>query len=218
MTSDRFICGVDEAGRGPLAGPVYAAAVILGERGRRIIGINDSKKLSESKRDHLAEEIKAHALAWAIVAIDVETIDRINILQATLLGMHRAVLQLAELQVAESQLVESQLSASQMCEVIIDGTQIPRDLRAWCATNDTALEARPKADATVIEVGAASILAKTARDAHMLTLHDEFPQYGFAQHKGYGTVAHMSAIAKHGPCIHHRRSFAPIAQWSLQFE
>ncbi len=213
LSHHRFICGVDEAGRGPLAGPVYTAAVILGERGRRIIGINDSKKLSESKRDHLAEEIKAHALALAIVAIDVETIDRINILQATLLGMHRAVLQLAE-----SQLAESQLAATHMREVIIDGTQIPRDLRAWCAAHDIALEARPKADATVIEVGAASILAKTARDAHMRTLHDEFPQYGFAQHKGYGTVVHMNAIAKHGPCVHHRRSFAPIAQWSLQFE
>jgi ribonuclease HII len=203
VANHRFICGVDEAGRGPLAGPVYAAAVILGERGQRIIGINDSKKLSESKRDHLAEEIKTHALAWAIVAIDVETIDRINILQATLLGMHRAV---------------SQLAASQMHAVVIDGTQIPRDLRPWCAAHDIALVARPKADATVIEVGAASILAKTARDAHMLTLHDAFPHYGFAKHKGYGTAMHMAAINEHGPCIHHRRSFAPIAQWPLSLD
>jgi ribonuclease HII len=195
-----FICGVDEAGRGPLAGPVYAAAVVLGERGQGIIGINDSKKLSESKRDQLAVEIKTHALAWAIVAVDVETIDRINILQATLLGMYRAV---------------SQLDAAHMSAVVIDGTQIPRDLRPWCAANGISLVARPKADATVIEVGAASILAKTARDAHMLTLHESFPQYGFAKHKGYGTAAHMAALNEHGPCIHHRRSFAPIAQWSL---
>jgi ribonuclease HII len=195
-----FICGVDEAGRGPLAGPVYTAAVILGERGRDIIGINDSKKLSESKRDQLAAEIKTHALAWAIVAIDVDTIDRINILQATLLGMHRAV---------------SQLFVTPMREVIIDGTQIPRDLRPWCEARGIALCALPKADAMVIEVGAASILAKTARDAHMLSLHDAFPRYGFAKHKGYGTVAHMDALKAYGPCEHHRRSFAPIAQWSL---
>jgi ribonuclease HII len=195
-----FICGVDEAGRGPLAGPVYTAAVILGERGRDIVGINDSKKLSESKRDHLAVEIKTHALAWAIVAIDVEMIDRINILQATLLGMYRAV---------------SQLATTHMREVIIDGTQIPRELRPWCTTHGIHLAALAKADAAVIEVGAASILAKTARDAYMLTLHDEFPHYGFAKHKGYGTVAHRAAITEHGPCSHHRRSFAPIAQWSL---
>lgn len=196
----RFVCGVDEAGRGPLAGPVYTAAVILGERGRAIVGITDSKKLTEAKRDRLAVEIKAHALAWAIVAIDVETIDRINILQATLLGMHRAV---------------SQLDHARMQAVVIDGTQIPRDLRPWCEAHQIPLSALPKADATVIEVGAASILAKTARDAHMLTLHDEFPHYGFAQHKGYGTAAHMTAINEHGPCSHHRKSFAPIAQWSL---
>jgi ribonuclease HII len=198
-----LICGVDEAGRGPLAGPVYAAAVILGERGRAIVGIDDSKKLSEAKRDKLAIEIKLHALAWAIVAVDVETIDRINILQATMLAMHRAV----------SQLDASAIAS--LANIVVDGTHIPRDLKQWCIERNVAVQALPKADATVIEVGAASILAKTERDAHMLELHRQFPHYGFAAHKGYGTATHMAAINDHGPCIHHRRSFAPIAQWKL---
>jgi ribonuclease HII len=193
-----FLCGVDEAGRGPLAGPVYAAAVILGERGRQIVGINDSKKLSEVKRNQLAIEIKSHALAWAVIAVDVETIDRINILQATMLAMYRAI---------------SQLDVGAIDQIVIDGTQIPRDLKLWCSHHGRPAHAVPKADATVMEVGAASILAKTERDAHMLTLHEAWPQYGFAAHKGYGTAAHKAALNAHGPCEHHRRSFAPIAQW-----
>jgi ribonuclease HII len=195
-----FLCGVDEAGRGPLAGPVYAAAVILGERGRQIVGINDSKKLSEAKRDRLAIEIKMHALAWSVIAVDVATIDRVNILQATMLAMYRAI---------------AQLNAAAIERIVIDGTQIPRDLKPWCELHRVTVQALPKADATVIEVGAASILAKTERDAHMLALHQTWPHYGFAAHKGYGTAAHMAALNEHGPCEHHRRSFAPVAQWNL---
>jgi ribonuclease HII len=197
----KLVCGIDEAGRGPLAGPVYAAAVVLGEEGRRIVGINDSKKLSEGKRTELAVEIKKRALAWSVVAIDVATVDRVNILQATLLGMFQAV---------------EKLNVS-FEHVLIDGTQTPLALRQWCAVHDVTLEAKPKADATVIEVGAASILAKTERDAYMQALEVDFPQYGFAKHKGYGTAAHLAAIQRHGPCVHHRKSFAPIARFSFSF-
>jgi ribonuclease HII len=194
-------CGIDEAGRGPLAGPVYAAAVVLGERGRAIRGIDDSKKLSESSRDALAAEIKTHALAWAVVAIDASTIDRVNILQATLKGMNESFLQLA--------CVES------VREIVIDGTQLPKPLVAWAKARSVSLNALPKADATVKEVGAASILAKTARDEFMVAMDAKFPGYGFAQHKGYGTPQHLAAITKLGPCELHRKTFAPIAQYSL---
>jgi ribonuclease HII len=194
-------CGIDEAGRGPLAGPVYAAAVVLGERGATIRGIDDSKKLSESARDALAIEIKGKALAWAVVAIDATTIDRINILQATLKGMHESFVQLS--------------CVDQVREVVIDGTQLPKLLIAWTKSRGVALQALPKADALVKEVGAASILAKTARDEFMIAMDAKFPGYGFAQHKGYGTPQHLAAIERLGPCELHRKSFAPIAQYSL---
>ena len=193
-------CGIDEAGRGPLAGPVYAAAVVLGASGGAIVGIDDSKRLTAAKRDRLAVEIKAHAAAWAIASASAEEVDRLNVLQATMLAMFRAV---------------SQLPEALIGRIVIDGTQIPRDLKPWASQRGFIVVAQPRADADVREVGAASILAKTARDAYMLDVHAQFPQYAFAAHKGYGTAVHMAALAVHGPCIEHRRSFAPVAQWRL---
>jgi len=179
------ICGVDEAGRGPLAGPVCAGAVIL-DPARPIIGLADSKKLSEKKRDALAIEIKEKALAWAVAYASVEEIDRLNILQATLLAMQRAVAGLA-------------LRPS---EILVDGNRLPRfDLPARAIVGG---------DATVAEISAASILAKTARDAEMLRLHLTAPEYGLDRHKGYGTAAHLAALRRHGATAFHRRSFAPV--------
>lgn len=185
MSTQILICGVDEAGRGPLAGPVYAAAVILNDA-RPIIGLNDSKKLSEKKRNKLALEIREHALAWAIATASVEEIDRINILRASLLAMKRAV---------------EALSLTPH-EVLVDGLHYP----------DTGLpsSAIVKGDSTVAAISAASILAKTARDAALLELHETHPQYGFAIHKGYPTTAHLAALREHGPCAEHRRSFGPV--------
>jgi len=182
-----MICGVDEAGRGPLAGPVYAAAVIL-DPARPIAGLDDSKKLSERRRERLEIEIKQHALAWSIAFASVEEIDTLNILQATLLAMKRAIETLA------------------LCptEVLIDGNRCPR--------LDIPARAIVGGDATVAEISAASILAKTARDAEMRRLHERFPQYGLDRHKGYGTAAHLAALAAHGPAHFHRRSFAPVRQ------
>ncbi len=180
-------CGVDEAGRGPLAGPVYAAAVILDEM-RPIPGLADSKKLSEKRRDALAGEIRQRAVAWAVAEASVEEIDSLNILRASLLAMKRAVQGLA---------VQPQ-------EVWADGLYIP----------DTGLPGRAivKGDSTVAAISAASILAKTARDEVMLRLHDQYPQYGFAEHKGYPTPAHLAALQKHGVSSIHRRSFRPVRE------
>jgi ribonuclease HII len=200
---DAWRCGIDEAGRGPLAGPVFAAAVVLGEEGRRIAGLDDSKKLSATRRDALAVLIKAQAHAWAIASATAIEVDKLNILQATMLAMFRAVEQLPE---ANEQMTR---------HIVIDGTQIPRALRPWAASRNITVIAQPRADADVQEVSAASILAKTARDAYMLDVHARFPHYGFAAHKGYGTAVHMAALTEHGPCDEHRRSFAPVAQWSL---
>ncbi len=182
---DWLICGVDEAGRGPLAGAVYAAAVILdGER--PIEGLADSKKLSEKKREYLAEQIREHALAWAVARAEADEIDSINILQASLLAMRRAVENLS--------LVPS--------EVLIDGLHCPK-LAIPC-------RAIVRGDSSVAEISAASILAKTARDAEMLRLHLEYPQYGFDRHKGYPTALHLEALRRHGASAIHRRSFAPV--------
>ncbi len=187
MSPALVICGVDEAGRGPLAGPVYAAAVILDEA-RPIPGLADSKKLSEKRRDALALEIKQHAVAWAIAEASVEEIDSLNILRASLLAMKRAVLGLA---------VQPQ-------EVWADGLYCP----------DTGLPSRAivKGDSTVAAISAASILAKTARDEIMLRLHEQYPQYGFAVHKGYPTAAHLAALQEHGVSSIHRRSFRPVRE------
>lgn len=187
-----MICGVDEAGRGPLAGPVVAAAVILDPE-RPIVGLADSKKLAAARRAQLAVEIRAGALAWCVAEASVTEIDELNILQATLLAMQRAV---AGLGIAPA-------------EVLIDGDRCPRlDLPARAIVGG---------DATVAAISAASILAKTARDAGMLVLHEAFPHYGFDRHKGYGTAAHLAALARHGPCAAHRRSFAPVREQLERF-
>lgn len=186
MTAERIlVCGVDEAGRGPLAGPVYAAAVIL-PKAHGIRGLDDSKKLSEARRDHLAEEIRCSAIAWAVAFASVEEIDRINILRASLLAMKRAVEALA---VAPT-------------EVWVDGKHIP----------DIAPPAHALVggDASMEVISAASILAKTARDAEMVRLHERYPHYGLARHKGYPTPDHLAALRRHGACEIHRRSFAPV--------
>lgn len=177
--------GVDEAGRGPLAGPVIAAAVIL-DPGNPIAGIGDSKKLSAARRQLLAEMIRDRAVAWALGRADVEEIDRLNILQASLLAMARAV---AALPVAAQ-------------HVVVDGNRCP-DVRC-------SVEAVVGGDATVAAIGAASILAKVARDREMVTLESAYPGYGFAQHKGYPTRAHIEALSRLGVSEIHRRSFAPV--------
>ena len=178
--------GVDEAGRGPLAGPVVAAAVIL-DPARPVEGLADSKKLTASRRTQLSGEIQARALCWSIALATVEEIDRHNILQATLLAMKRAV---EGLSITPSR-------------VLVDGNQLPR--LAMLA------EAIVKGDALVPAISAASILAKVYRDDWCADYDRQFPQYGFARHKGYGTVAHLAALRTHGACPQHRRSFAPVA-------
>lgn len=180
-----LICGVDEAGRGPLAGAVYAAAVILNPR-RAIKGLVDSKTLSAKKRDSLSLQIKEFALSWAIASSSVAEIDHINILQASLLAMQRAI---EGLHLAPHQ-------------VLVDGLHCPK----------TGIPARAivKGDSKVLAISAASILAKTARDAEMCRLHALYPQYGFAQHKGYPTPEHLSCLTKHGVSPEHRRSYAPV--------
>jgi len=183
--SNWLICGVDEAGRGPLAGAVFAAAVILDQE-RPIEGLADSKKLSEKKREYLAEQIRERALAWAIASADAEEIDTINILQASLLAMRRAVDSLSPVP----------------SEALIDGLHCPK-LAIPC-------RAIVKGDSSVAEISAASILAKTARDAEMLRLHLVYPQYGFDRHKGYPTALHLDALRRHGASEIHRRSFAPV--------
>jgi ribonuclease HII len=185
-----LIAGVDEAGRGPLAGPVYAAAVIL-DPARPIAGLRDSKLLSAARRERLAVEIRASSLAWAVASASVAEIDALNILQATLVAMRRAV----------------EALAPAPAEALIDGNQVPR---LSCPAR-----AIVKGDRDIAAISAASILAKTARDAVLLELHGEYPLYGFAQNKGYGTPEHLAALAQHGPCAAHRRSFAPVSQMQL---
>ncbi len=179
------VCGVDEAGRGPLAGPVYAACVILRE-GDPIAGLADSKVLSHERREELAGQIRNRAAAWAVASASVEEIDRINILQASLLAMRRAVDQLT---------IEPQ-------EVLVDGLHCPEVRFPVRAIVD--------GDALVAEISAASILAKVARDALMVQLHELYPDYGFARHKGYSTPQHLEALQRLGVCPIHRRSFAPV--------
>ena len=185
MSKALIVCGVDEAGRGPLAGPVYAAAVIL-DAFSPVAGLADSKKLSEKRRDALAQEIKQHATAWAVATATVAEIDELNILRATLLAMRRAVQALSV--VPE--------------EVLVDGLYCP----------DTGLSSRAivKGDSSVAEISAASILAKTERDHAMLQLHERYPQYGFDGHKGYPTAAHLEALRRYGVSCEHRRSFGPV--------
>lgn len=184
-----LICGVDEAGRGPLAGAVYAAAVIL-DPNRPIAGLADSKKLSEKKRDALALEIKQYALAWAIASSSVEEIDSINILQASLLAMKRAI---------ETMQLQFGIAPDL---VQVDGNKTPNI--------DLPCEAIVKGDSKVQAISAASILAKTARDAELYMLDAQYPVYGFAQHKGYPTAEHMKLLKQHGVSPIHRESYAPV--------
>ena len=182
-----LVCGIDEAGRGPLAGPVVAAAVIL-DPARPIPGLNDSKKLSGKKRDALAALIRERAVTWAVAEATVEEIDRLNILHATLLAMQRAV---AGLSIKPER-------------AMVDGNRCP--LLAM------PVEAVVKGDGKIASIAAASILAKTVRDAGMLALHAEYPHYGFDRHMGYPTAAHCAALATHGASPAHRRSFGPVAR------
>lgn len=182
------VAGVDEAGRGPLVGSVVAAAVIL-DPNNPIEGLNDSKKLSEKKREMLFVEIQEKAVAWAIAEASHAEIDQLNILQASLLAMRRAV---------EALNIQPQ-------HVLVDGNKIPQGLSMSC-------EAIVGGDALHAEISAASILAKVTRDRQMVVLHQQHPQFGFAQHKGYPTKMHFAAIAEHGVIDQHRRSYAPIKQ------
>ena len=183
MTS--VVCGVDEAGRGPLAGPVYAAAVILHDP-PLLSGLADSKKLTSKRRDQLAAMIKEHSVGWAVASATVEEIDTLNILQASLLAMRRAVLGLSVLP----------------REILVDGLYVP----------EVSMPARAivRGDASVPAISAASILAKVARDTVMLELHAAYPEFGFDRHKGYGTAQHLAALHRLGPTPVHRRSFAPV--------
>jgi ribonuclease HII len=187
-----LIAGVDEAGRGPLAGPVVAAAVILHPQ-RRIPGLRDSKLLTARERERLAIEIRMYAVAWAVAESDVGEIDTVNILQATLLAMRRAVERL-----------------TQRPDVVwIDGQH--------CPPLDCPTRAIVGGDRDISAIAAASILAKTGRDAMLVELDREYPVYGFCRHKGYSTPEHLAALAAHGPCPAHRRSFAPVMQMSIIF-
>lgn len=182
-----LMAGVDEAGRGPLAGPVVAAAVILDDL-NPIKGLDDSKKLTERARERLFDEIRARALCACIAEATVEEIDRLNILHATMLAMKRAVEGLR----------------LKPAKVLVDGNRIP--------VIKVAAEAIVGGDAKVQAISAASILAKVHRDRLLQTLHDAHPQYGFAGHKGYPTAEHLAALRAHGACVHHRRSFAPVRE------
>jgi ribonuclease HII len=181
-----LLAGVDEAGRGPLAGPVVAAAVILDD-GKRIRGLADSKVLTPLARERLYDQIREKALCCAVGEASVGEIDTLNILHATMLAMRRAVegLRLKPI------------------KVLVDGNRLP--------TLDVLSEAVVGGDAKVKSISAASIVAKVTRDRMLAQLHEEFPQYGFATHKGYGTREHLEALRLHGPCVHHRRYFSPVA-------
>jgi ribonuclease HII len=177
-----IVAGVDEAGRGPLAGPVFAAAVVL-DQTRPIEGLTDSKLLQPGRRVELAASIRERALGWAVASADVAEIDRLNILQ---LAMRRAVLALS----------------CRPDRVLVDGNCLPQ--------LDVSAEAIVGGDLSVAAISAASILAKVERDQLMLRMHERYPQYGFASHKGYYTQAHLDALTRYGPCPEHRRSFAPV--------
>ncbi|NCT68689.1 MAG: ribonuclease HII [Rhodanobacteraceae bacterium] len=186
IATEALVAGVDEAGRGPLAGPVVVAAVIL-DPSRPLEGLADSKQLAEAQRDALAPQIRAAALAWSVVMVEVDEIERLNILGATLAGMTRA---LQALSIAPTL-------------ALIDGNRLPKELPC-------PARAIIGGDASEAAISAASILAKTARDALMGELDTRHPGYGFARHKGYATPEHLAALERLGPCAIHRRSFAPV--------
>ncbi len=190
---DDLVCGIDEAGRGPLAGSVVAAAVIL-DPARPIAGLNDSKKLSAAKREALAPEIREKALAWFVAEASVAEIDQLNILHATMLAMQRAVAGLAVVPL----------------RALVDGNRCPKLA--------VPAEAVVKGDGKVACIAAASILAKTFRDEAMLDLHRQYPQYGFDRHMGYPTADHLERLRQHGPSPIHRRSFGPVKLLLAQAE
>jgi ribonuclease HII len=190
FNSEGLIAGVDEAGRGPLAGPVVAAAVIL-DPIHPIVGLADSKKLSAARRDQLAVEIKSHAVAWAVAWSDPAEIDAINILAATMLAMRRAILGLSVTPTA----------------VQVDGNRLPNLRFAAIRIKGEAIVG---GDDKVAAISAASIIAKTTRDQIMVDIDHLYPNYEFARHKGYGTEVHRQRLQDFGPCEHHRRSFAPV--------
>jgi ribonuclease HII len=194
----RVVCGIDEAGRGPLAGPVSVAAVVLPDR-FRCDGIDDSKKISEKRREVLFEKILEHrGVLWAQVFADAEEIDRKNILRATHDAMAAAVAALQE------------KYARRVDHCLIDGLRVPGFPHSH--------EGIVKGDGKVISIAVASIIAKVCRDRLMRRFAEEFPQYGFEKHMGYGTKQHLEALQKHGPCRIHRRSFQPVSQLTLSFE
>jgi ribonuclease HII len=210
--SARWVIGVDEAGRGPLAGPVCAGAVVLNPQ-RPIPGLADSKKLSEKKRQHLAPLIKEEAFAWGIGWASVEEIDQMNILQATFLAMSRAVTECLSLLASPMSSLPAHEPPDVFVDVMVqvDGNQSPAAFNGpwhWPYQTQTII----KGDESVPAISAASILAKTARDAAMMQLHEHYPAYGFAQHAGYGTARHLACLIEHGPSPVHRKSFAPVAR------
>lgn len=185
--ADELVCGVDEAGRGPLAGAVFAAAVIL-DPSKPIEGLRDSKKLTEARRNLLAEQIKSNALAWAIAQCSEQEIDQLNILQASMLAMRRAI---------EGLRIVPTLA-------LVDGNR--------CPVMSIRSEAIIKGDDKVPAISAASILAKTARDASLIALHQQYPHYAFDQHKGYPTALHLERLRQHGVSPVHRKSYAPVRE------
>lgn len=186
-----LVAGVDEAGRGPLAGPVVAAAVILDDE-NPVAGLADSKALTPLARERLYDSIRAKALCCSVGIASVQEIDELNILQATMLAMRRAVEGLR----------------LKPAKVLVDGNRLP--------PLDVLCEAVVGGDAKVEAISAASIVAKVTRDRMLEALHEEYPQYGFASHKGYGTPEHLEALRIHGPCVHHRRHFAPVARIAVR--
>jgi ribonuclease HII len=187
-----LVAGVDEAGRGPLAGPVVVAAVVFDPSRPRINGLDDSKRLSPLRREQLYDRIVERALAWSVVYVDVDEIDRLNIYQATMLGMRRAIEGVAHVAGVAH----------------IDGNAVPRDLPC-------PAQALVGGDGRDRAIMAASILAKVSRDRTMVAMHDAYPVYGFDRHKGYPSPVHLAALREHGPCAQHRRSFAPVQQLPL---
>ena len=192
MKEMTLIAGVDEAGRGPWAGPVFAAAVILNPA-KPIAHLADSKKLSHKQREYLFEQVCQDALSFAIAKSTVAEIEKLNILQASLLAMHRAVNKLN---------IKPEL-------VLVDGKQIPK----WSYSAKAVIDG----DNLIPAISAASILAKVARDKYMLMLDEDYPMYGFCKHNGYGTPQHQAALKQYGPCPHHRMTFAPLRSYMLQY-
>ncbi len=205
--SAHLICGVDEAGRGPLAGAVFAGCVIL-DPDRPIGGLADSKKLAPGRRGELAARIQASAFAWSVAVASVEEVDRLNILWATMLAMQRAVHKLiASIEMGSIEMAPIETASIEKVapiEILVDGNrcpELPYPSRAVVG-----------GDATVQQISAASILAKVARDAYMLEVHEQYPHYGFDRHKGYPTREHIAALKTHGASPVHRRSFAPVRE------